>query len=97
MRVGPDESDCVTTGNLVGMFCDSWGGGANWENISDKNAPHEAGFLRLDSSKIKHEFGWKPMWNIGQAVQKTVEWYKSDEPIHCIERQIKEYLAIWSR
>jgi CDP-glucose 4,6-dehydratase len=91
-NVGPDEGDCVTTSALVDVFCKNWGDGASWKNVSDKNAPHEAGFLRLDSSKIKREFGWLPKWNIQQAVEKTVEWYKSGDPVQCMERQIGEYL-----
>ena len=26
-NVGPDDCDCITTGDLVTMFCDAWGGG----------------------------------------------------------------------
>jgi len=90
-NIGPDYSDCVTTGNLVKLFTQYWGD-IEWKDVSDANAPHEAGFLRLDSSKIMQQYSWKPKWNIGQAVEKTVEWYKSDSPILCMENQIKEYL-----
>ena len=27
-NVGPDEKDCVTTGELVDLFCNTWGKGA---------------------------------------------------------------------
>lgn len=72
-NVGPDECDCVCTGDLVQLFCDKWGG-ASWKNESEKNAPHEANFLKLDCSKIKSVFGWKPKWHIEEAIEKTVEW-----------------------
>lgn len=52
-NVGPDEMDCVTTGQLVDLFCQKWGNGLSWENQAEKNAPHEANFLKLDCSKIK--------------------------------------------
>ena len=29
-NVGPDECDCVTTGELVDLFCDAWGKEAVW-------------------------------------------------------------------
>ncbi|MEG2679546.1 MAG: CDP-glucose 4,6-dehydratase, partial [Oscillospiraceae bacterium] len=45
-NVGPDECDCVTTGALVDLFCEKWGGGVSWEDRSEKNAPHEANFLK---------------------------------------------------
>ena len=75
-NVGPDDSDCITTGELCDIFCKHYGEGAEWKNISEKNAVHEAGFLRLDTSKLKSTFGWEPVWNIDTALLKVVEWTK---------------------
>lgn len=95
-NVGPDDCDCVTTGQLVELFCKSWGQGARWEDHSEPNAPHEANFLRLDCTKFKTMFQWKPRWHIQEAVAKTCEWThvwlaKDDVPRE-MDRQIKEYL-----
>lgn len=38
---------------------------------------HEAGLLILDNSKAIIRLGWKPLWNTEEAIQKTIEWYKS--------------------
>ena len=73
-NVGPDESDCVTTGKLADLFVHQWGEGANWVNQSENNAPHEANFLKLDCSKIKSRFCWKPTWHIEEAIRETVAW-----------------------
>lgn len=75
-NVGPDESDCITTGQLVDLFCSKWGEGSGWKNVFD-GGPHEANFLKLDCSKIKNVFQWMPRWNIEVAIEKTVEWYKA--------------------
>lgn len=75
-NVGPDDCDCVTTGELVNLFCKTWGEGASWENRAEKNAPHEANFLKLDCTKLKTTFHWQPRWHIQEAVEKTVEWTK---------------------
>ena len=75
-NVGPDECDCVTTGDLVDLFCASWGEGASWEDRTEPSAPHEANFLKLDCSKIKSVFGWAPRWHIGEAIAETCEWTK---------------------
>jgi len=95
-NVGPDDCDCVTTGNLVTLFCEKWSDGAKWENVSESNAPHEANFLKLDCSKIKSVLGWKPKWHIDDAIEKTVEWSKAylnnDNINEIMEKQIKEYL-----
>lgn len=75
-NVGPDECDCVTTGELVDLFCKTWGDGAKWENKAEKNAPHEANFLKLDCSKIKSVFGYKPRWHIDECIKMTVQFSK---------------------
>lgn len=96
-NVGPDECDCVTTGELVDLFCNTWGDGAKWINQAEANAPHEANFLKLDCSKIKRTFGWQPRWHIEQAIGKTVEWSRvwlagGDIPAE-MDRQIEEYMG----
>lgn len=75
-NVGPDDSDCITTGDLADLFCEAWGEGQTWINKS-VGGPHEANFLKLDCSKLKRTFGWKPRWSVREAVEKTVEWSKS--------------------
>lgn len=95
-NIGPDECDCVTTGELVDLFCQVWGEGQTWENKSI-DGPHEAGFLKLDCSKIKAVFGWKPQWCVTTAIDKTVSWTKeflSDGDISRImDEQIDEFLG----
>lgn len=96
-NVGPDECDCVTTGELVDLFCTAWGDGAKWVNQAEAYAPHEANFLKLDCSKIKRTFSWQPRWHIAQAIGKTVEWSRvwlagGDIPAE-MDRQIKEYMG----
>ncbi|MCQ5128157.1 CDP-glucose 4,6-dehydratase [Butyricicoccus faecihominis] len=75
-NIGPDDCDCVTTGELVNLFCRYWGENARWENQAERNAPHEANYLKLDSTKIKTTIGWKPLWHIEDAIQKICEWTK---------------------
>lgn len=76
-NVGPDDLDCVTTGELVKIFGECWGNGFTWEDKSIPGALHEANFLKLDCAKIKASLGWKPRWHIGEAVRSTVEWTKA--------------------
>ena len=72
-NVGPDDCDCVNTGDLVTKFCDVWGNGLKWINKHD-DGPHEASFLKLDNTKVKKTFGWSPRWHIDECIQKIVEW-----------------------
>lgn len=100
-NVGPDDRDCITTGQLVDLFCDMWNEDEQrenyikWINRAESNAPHEANFLKLDCSKIKKVFGWKPRWGVEEAVKETVEWAKAyfkkmDIP-HCMDEQINAF------
>lgn len=75
-NVGPDDCDCVTTGELVNLFCKTWGDGAAWENQAEENAPHEANFLKLDCSKIKTTFGWKPRWHMAECMEMVCRFSK---------------------
>lgn len=74
-NVGPNESDCIETRKLVDLFVHDWGDGLKWVDRHD-SGPHEANFLKLDCSKLKSLFGWKPRWGVEEAVAKTVEWNK---------------------
>lgn len=98
-NVGPDEADCVTTGRLVDMFCEKWntdGGSAQWASQYD-GGPHEANFLKLDCSKLKSVFGWKPVWDFEKAIEQSVAWAKIYEKggdvLACIDQQIDEFFS----
>ena len=93
-NVGPDDRDCYTTERLVDTFVKLWGGNLNWVNCDD-GGPHEAGFLKLDCSKIKAVFGWKPRWDLETSVRKVVEWsqaWASGEDVRTVmNSQIEEF------
>ena len=96
-NVGPDDCDCFQTGALVDLFVKHWKEGMKWEDRSEKNAPHEANFLKLDCSKLKTVLGWKPRWNLDKAVEKVVEWTKAyfsgGDVRACMDKQIEEYFS----
>lgn len=98
-NVGPDDSDCWTTGRLVTLFCEKWNQAmdteVSWKNVYD-GGPHEANFLKLDCSKLKNTFDWKPGWNVETAMEKIMEWTKAylegGNISECMDEQIDEFL-----
>lgn len=96
-NVGPDDVDCFQTGALVDLFVNKWGEDLKWINQYD-GGPHEANFLKLDCSKLKTTFGWKPRWNLGEAMEKIVEWSKvwleGGDVRACMDKQINEFLNV---
>lgn len=93
-NVGPDDRDCITTGELTDLFCQAWGDGLTWVNQYD-GGPHEASFLKLDCSRIKRVFGWKPRMDVKQAVEWTVAWTRAylegQEIRDVMDKQIREF------
>lgn len=94
-NIGPDEGDCYQNGALVNLFIRKWGEGLHWVSRYD-GGPHEANFLKLDCSRLKSVFGWKPRWNLETAVEKTVEWTKcwqaGEDVRRCMDGQILQFL-----
>lgn len=39
--------------------------------------PHEANYLKLDSSKALHQLGWQSRWRLQNALKKTLEWHEA--------------------
>ena len=94
-NVAPDECDCIMTGELAELFCKYWGGDAEWETCAESNAPEEVNFLKLDCSKLKSAFGWKPVWGIEKGMEETCRFTRvmltgGDVPQE-MDREIKEF------
>ena len=99
-NAGPGADGCVSNRELADIFCKCWGEGARWLASGSKGGFHEAEVLRLDSSKILKEHGWKPNLSVKDAVKMTVSFAKA----HCggknaravmtgqIRRYIKKYV-----
>ena len=96
-NVGPGDEDCITTGELADLFCEAWGGKAAWKNLF-QGGPHEANFLKLDCSRIRNRLGWKPRWQVDEAVVNTAKWYQAwlagQNMAEYTDCQIKEYFGI---
>ena len=94
-NVGPEVSDCITTGEMADLFCDKWGEGASW-NAVPYNGPHEAKMLRLDTSRAEKIFYWTPIWRVKRAVEETEKWYKAFsencDMVGVTDEQIEQYL-----
>lgn len=102
-NIGPEEADCVTTGELVDLFCRKWcdctGKKIKWVNMSSVG-PHEANFLKLDCSKLKTTLGWKPNWTLDEAMTKLTQWYAAwmngEDVVACTNNQIEDFLGKWN-
>jgi CDP-glucose 4,6-dehydratase len=92
---GPQPKDHLSVKELVEVSINAWGNGT-WNDISDKNQPHEAGLLQLDITKAITELEWQPKLNAAQAIEWTLNWYKQTDAnkLDFTFDQIKKYLAL---
>ncbi|PZU10309.1 CDP-glucose 4,6-dehydratase [Sphingomonas sp.] len=74
---GPDAASERTVGEVVQAMAALWGPDARWQIIQGEQ-PHEAGFLKLDSSKAKRLLGWRPVWPFDTALAETTAWYTAE-------------------
>lgn len=70
---GPDEADARPVEWLVDNLC-ARVPGACWR-CEEASQLHEAGTLKLDSSKAKQRLNWRPRWALEQALAHTVDWH----------------------
>ena len=72
---GPLESDSKEVSWIVEHLCKKIPKSV-WV-LDDSVKSHEAGFLKLDSTKAKTKLGWEPRWSLEIALDKTLDWYQS--------------------
>ncbi len=75
-NLGPAQTDCRPVAELAHIFATEWGEGATVE-IAESATVFEEKLLSLDSAKAQSELGWRPRWQLLQALKATAAWYKA--------------------
>jgi CDP-glucose 4,6-dehydratase len=92
---GPDYRSIITVEELVRSLIRYWGNG-QYKDLSKRLAhePHEAKSLVLDISKAINLLDWRPTLNLDEAIEYTVNWYKTDNVNYdfCVS-QIRDYVG----
>ena len=94
---GPDPAGVADVGHVCQAMCDRWpGADAPRLALAQSNdAPHEAGVLRLDSTKAASRLGWRPRLGLENTLDITAEWYvaqaRGDDMRDISENQISHY------
>lgn len=74
---GPPPEDARTVAWIADRLCAAWGDGASWRADPGPH-PAEAHTLRLDSTRAHQELGWRPRWDLPQALDRIVAWHRAD-------------------
>ena len=94
---GPSEEDARPVSWIADHMTKTWGDGASWVLDEDPSV-HEAGYLKLDASRARHDLGWTPRLRLAEALDWLVAWYRAEaagEEMQALTlRQIREYEAL---
>ena len=74
---GPDAAGHATVRDIVRLVCEEWDE-RPWDTLdaSQKQAPHETTFLKLDCSKTAGLLRWYPVWTFRECIRQTTSWYR---------------------
>lgn len=93
---GPRATDQITVRELAERFTQAWGQGVVEVQQTEQQQPHEAHLLNLNTDKAAFALQWHPVLESIDAIDWTVEWYKSwrehaGHPRDLSVRQIREF------
>ena len=72
---GPPDNSEVSVATVADKIIAHWGEG-EWRRVQLEKAPHEATYLKLDSSKSRALLGWRPLLDLDETADMTAEWYR---------------------
>jgi CDP-glucose 4,6-dehydratase len=92
---GPGEDDVVPVATVVDRLANAWGIDHAWER-EGQDGPHEAGSLKLDSSRARTLLGWRPRLRLSEALDWVVAWSREGDARSATVRQIDDYRRLVS-
>jgi CDP-glucose 4,6-dehydratase len=73
---GPADEDARPVGWMVERMAELWPEELRWA-LDEGPHPHEARYLKLDSSRARGRLGWRPPVALDWALSSIVEWYRA--------------------
>jgi CDP-glucose 4,6-dehydratase len=73
---GPADEDARPVGWIVERMAELWPDELRWV-LDEGPHPHEARYLKLDSSRARGRLGWRPPVALDEALQSIVDWYQA--------------------
>ena len=97
LNFGPTDGDARPVGAVVERITELWGEDLGWATDPGPH-PHEAHYLKLDSSRARMRLGWRPRWGLEEGLERTVEWYRAHhrgEDVSALTRaQVEAFSAV---
>jgi len=70
---GPGEGDMCSVGEVVELLSRRWPHARGLR--VEPSELHEAGLLRLDSSRARQVLAWQPRWSLQDCLTHTLDWH----------------------
>jgi CDP-glucose 4,6-dehydratase len=74
---GPDDGDARPVRWIIERLGAALGEPIEWRR-EEGETPHEAHYLKLDSSKARAELGWTPGWALDNALSSIAAWHTAE-------------------
>jgi CDP-glucose 4,6-dehydratase len=93
---GSSDEDAQSVSWILNKMTHFWRGTSLQPCPDVAKQPHEADYLKLDSSKAKVRLNWRPTWRLKQTLEKIVHWHQAwlnEEDMHnaCLQ-EITSYI-----
>jgi CDP-glucose 4,6-dehydratase len=75
---GPTDEEAQPVGWLIERLAELWPERVRW-TLDEGPHPHEANYLKLDSSLARARLGWRPLASLDAALAETATWYRELE------------------
>jgi CDP-glucose 4,6-dehydratase len=96
---GPAPHDTQSVSWLLQRLAAAWDGAFRFEQDGPSH-PVESAHLELDAGAARRELGWRPAWDLEQALAQIVAWHTAQLAGEDVRRvsleQIERFSAEWS-
>jgi CDP-glucose 4,6-dehydratase len=73
---GPADEDARPVHWIVERLAARWPDELRFTDDAGDH-PHEAHYLKLDSSRARMRLGWAPRWSLEESLARVVDWYRA--------------------
>ena len=91
---GPDPQDARPVGWIADRLATLWGPELRWEGDPGPH-PHEAGTLRLDSSRAHTRLGWTSRWGLETALESIVHFARVQQAGGDLRKVVLDQIAAY--
>lgn len=91
---GPGDNDMCSVGDVVAKLASKWPRAPGL--LVEASDLHEAGLLRLDSTRARQRLNWRPRWSLEETLKHTLDWHLAWKAGHDMRQFTQRQLALYA-